>query len=59
MFSLAQRSAEPVPGERALGGDDESVAIRGDDLEQRIGARLHVAVNADLAGGVEDAGSKR
>ena len=46
---------EPVPGERALGGDDEAVAERSDDVEQRFGARLHVAVDEDLACSVEDA----
>jgi hypothetical protein len=46
---------EPVPGEHALDGDDEIVAVRGDRLQERLGRHLHVAVQEHLAGGVEQA----
>jgi hypothetical protein len=45
---------EPIPGKHALGGDDEIVAIRGDDLDERLRRRFHVAVHQHLAGGVEN-----
>jgi len=46
---------DPIPGEHALGRDDEIVAVRGDRREERFGSRLHVPVHEHLAGGIEDA----
>ncbi len=46
---------EPVPREHALGRHDEILLVRGDDLEECLRRRLHVAVHGHLAGGVEDA----
>jgi hypothetical protein len=46
---------EPIPGEHALSRDDEIVAVRGDNLEERLRRRFHVAVHQYLAGGVENA----
>ena len=46
---------DPVPREHTLGGHDEIVPVRRDDLEKRRGIRFHVAVHEHLAGGVEDA----
>ena len=46
---------EPVPGEHALGRDDQAVAVRRDDLEEGLRRRWHVAVHQHLAGRVEDA----
>ena len=44
----------PVPREHALGRDDQIVPVRGDDLEERLSARFHIAVHQHLAGGVEE-----
>ena len=46
---------EPVPGEDALDGDDEVLPVGGDRLEEGLRAGLHVAVQEDLTGLVEDA----
>ena len=46
---------EPVPGEDALDGDDEVVAIGRDYLEERFGVRRQVLVDEHLAVAVEDA----
>ena len=46
---------EPVPGEHALGRDDEIVAVRRDGLEEGRRRRRHVPVHEHLAGAVEDA----
>jgi len=46
---------QPVPGEDALDGDDEVVAVRRDRLQERLGARGQVLVHEDLPFGVEKA----
>ena len=46
---------DPVPGEHALGADDEAVAKRLDGTQQGIGPAGQVAVEDGLAGLVEDA----
>jgi hypothetical protein len=46
---------EPVPGEGALGGDDEIVAVRRDEFEEHGRRRFHVAMDEHLALGPQDA----
>ena len=46
---------QPVPGEHALDGDDEVVAVGRDRLEERFGTAPHVLVEEDLALPVEKA----
>ena len=46
---------QPVPGEDALAGDPEILAIGSDDLEEGLGLRGQVLVHEHLTGGVEDA----
>jgi hypothetical protein len=45
---------EPVPGEHALGGDGEILAVRGYDLEERLGAGAEILMDLDVSGLVED-----
>ena len=47
---------EPVPGEHALGADDEPVAKRLDRVEEGGGRGGQVAIEDRLALGVEDVG---
>jgi hypothetical protein len=46
---------EPIPREHALRRDDQIVSVRGNDLEERLRGRLHVAMHEHLAGRVQDA----
>ena len=46
---------DPVPGEDALDGDDEIVAVRGDRSQKLLRARAELLVDEHLAGLVEDA----
>jgi hypothetical protein len=52
---LGAEVGEPVPAEQALDGDDQSVAERGDGVEEGVGVGAEVLVVDDLAGAVEDA----
>jgi len=45
---------EPLPGEHAFGRHDEIVAVRGDGLQEHLGIRLDIPVQAHLTSGVED-----
>ena len=54
-FALGTEIGQPVPGEDALDGDDEVVAIGRDDLQKRFGVRGQVLVDQNLAVAVEDA----
>ena len=51
---VSAQIGEPIPGEDALAGDDEVVAIRGHGREERFGRGLHVAVQQHFALRVED-----
>jgi hypothetical protein len=53
------RVGEPVPGEHALSGDDEILAIRGDELEERLWVSTEVLVDSDGSGMVEDTDVER
>ena len=46
---------EPVPGEHALGGDDQSVAVGLDGLEEELGIGAKVLVDDNGVVLVEDA----
>src|SRR5262249_571313 len=46
---------EPVPGEHALGRDDESVAKGGDGFAKGVGIGGEVFVQQDGAGAIDDA----
>ena len=46
---------EPVTGEHALGGADQSLAVGLDDLEEELGIGAEVLVDDDVVGLVEDA----
>ncbi len=50
---------EPIPREHALGRDDQILAVRGDDLEECLSRRVHIARHEDLAGRVKDAAVHR
>jgi hypothetical protein len=52
---LGAEVCEPVPGEHALGGDDEVVAEGGEGLEEGLGTGGDALVEDDSAGLVEDA----
>jgi hypothetical protein len=56
---LRAQIREPVPGKDALAGDDEALAVRGDRLEECLGRRREIALEDDLAGGIEDAHAHR
>ena len=47
-FGLAEIS-EPVPGEDALGADDEAVAVGRDGFQERLGTGGEIPVEDDLA----------
>ena len=44
----------PVPRKDALHGDDDILPIGGDRLQKRLWARLHITVDQNLAGMVQD-----
>jgi len=46
---------KPVPGEEAFHGDDDVLAVRGDDLEEGLRSGGHVLVHEHVPRGVEDA----
>jgi hypothetical protein len=46
---------EPIPREHAFGRHDQILAVRGDDLEERLRRRLRIAMHEHLAGRVKDA----
>jgi hypothetical protein len=46
---------EPVPGEHAFDGDDETLSIRGNGFEESLRVGFHVTVKQRLTGLVEDA----
>ena len=45
---------EPVPGEHALGGHDDILAVRSDDLEERFWGGAEVPVDLNVSRLVED-----
>ncbi len=51
----AAQIGEPVPGEDALDGNDEVVAVGGDGFEERLGAAPEILLEQDLAFAVEEA----
>ena len=40
---------EPVPGAQACDGDDETLSIRSNDVQEGLRVGLHVTVHQDLA----------
>jgi hypothetical protein len=46
---LSAQVRERVPGEETCDRDDDIVTIGGNNLEESLGARLHIAVHDDLA----------
>ena len=52
---LGAQVGDPVPGEHALGADDEPVAEGGNGAEEGVGAAGQVAIEDRVAGLVEDA----
>ena len=52
---LGAQVREPVPGEDALDGDDEVVAVRGDGVQEGGRFGFEVAMQQDLALAVQDA----
>src|SRR5262245_29474194 len=50
----AVRGTSPVPRTEAFHGDDDSLPIGGNDLQKRLWARLHSAVDHNLAGMVQE-----
>ena len=51
---LLTQVSEPVPGKHALGGDDEILAVRRDDLEERFWGGAEVPVDLNVSRLVED-----
>jgi len=52
---LGTEVGEPIPGEHAFDGDDETVAIRSDGIEEGAGLSGKLAVQERLTGVIEDA----
>jgi hypothetical protein len=53
--SAEQTSASQYPREHALDRHDQILPVRGDDLEERLRRRWHIAMHEHLAGRVQDA----